>query len=167
MNQRNRTILMWAFFALIYLLVMLVQTTLFGRVRLLGVKLNLMPIVIVCIAMHVGHESGGLFGLIAGFFWYAAGADDGALAMVTYTVFGILAGWLCDTILRRRYLPAVTLSLAALALHEGSRFLLKFYLGGADRRLIIWVPVITCLSLLTSPVIYLLVKAARKVGMPT
>ena len=164
MNQRNRTYLMWAFFALLYLLVMLVQTTLFGRVRLFGVKLNLMPIAIVCIAMQVGHEAGGLFGLIAGFSWYAAGADDAALAMVSFTVFGILAGWLCDNLFRRRFLPAAFLSLLALLLHEGARFVLKFYLGGANPRLILWVPVIAGLSMLVSPVIYLLAKVIGKVG---
>ncbi len=164
MNQRNRTYLMWALFALLYLLVMLVQTTLFGRVRLLGVKLNLMPIAMVCIAMHVGHEAGGLFGLIAGFSWYAAGADDGALAMVSFTVFGILAGWLCDTVFRRRFLPAALLSFAAVLLHEGARFVLKYYLADADGRLLLWVPVIACLSIFISPLIYLLSKAVRKVG---
>lgn len=155
---------MWAFFALLYLLVMLVQTTLFGRVRLFGVKLNLMPMVIVCIAMQVGHEAGGFFGLLAGFCWYAAGADDGTLSMVTFTVFGILAGWLCDNLFRRRFLPAATLCLLALLVHEGAKFLLKFYLGGANGRLLLWVPVITALSLLVSPLIYLLAKAIGKVG---
>ena len=164
MNNRNRTYLMWALFALVYLLVMLVQTTLFGRVRLLGVKLNLMPMVIVCIAMQVGHEAGGLFGLIAGFSWYASGADDGALAMVSFTVFGILAGWLCDTILRRRVLPAALLCFAAVLLHEGARFVLKYYLADASGVLLLWVPVIACLSLPVSTLIYLLTKAVRKVG---
>ena len=164
MNQRNRKILMWALFALLYLLVILAQTTLFGRVRLLGVKLNLMPIAMVCIAMQVGHEAGGLFGLIAGFSWYAAGADDGALAMVSYTVFGILAGWLCDNLFRRRFLPAALLSFAAVLLHEGARFVLKYYLADASGRLLLWVPVIAGLSMAASPVIYLLAKTVRKVG---
>lgn len=164
MNQRTRTYLMWVFFSLLYLLVMLVQTTLFGRMRLLGVKLNLMPMVIVCIAMQVGHEAGGLFGLIAGFCWYAAGADDAALAMVSYTVFGILAGWLCDNLFRRRFLPAAFLSFSAVLLHEGARFVLKYYLADASGRLLLWVPVIAGLSMAASPVIYLLAKAVRKVG---
>lgn len=155
---------MWALFALLYLLVMLVQTTLFGRVRLFGVKLNLMPIVIVCIAMQVDHEAAGLFGLIAGFVWYACGADDAALSLVSYTVLAILGAWVCDNFLAKRFLSAMLLCLAATALHEGARFVLKYYLNDAPGRLLIWVPVITGLSIIPSPIIYLLAKAVRKVG---
>ena len=164
MNQRTRTILMWALYALLYLLVMLVQTTLFGRMRLFGVKVNLMPIVIACIAMQVEHESAGLFGLIAGFVWYACGSDDGALAMVSYTVLAILCAWISDNFLAKRFLSAFLLCLAAVVFHESARFLLKYYLGDAPGRLLIWVPVISGLSLVPSPIIYLLSKIIRKAG---
>ena len=164
MNQRTRKILMWALFALLYLLVMLVQTTLFGRLRLLGVKLNLMPIVIVCVAMQTDHEAAGVFGLIAGFVWYAFGADDGALAMVSFTLLGALAAWLCENFLAKRFLSAMLLCLCAVAIHEGARFLLKYYLNDAPGRLLIWVPVITGLSIIPSPIIYLLSKLVRKAG---
>ena len=89
---------MWAFFALLYLLVMLVQTTLFGRVRLLSVKLNLMPIVITCVGLWAGHEAGGLFGLLTGLVWSWTGAKDGSLAIVSFTLIGIFSGWLCDAV---------------------------------------------------------------------
>lgn len=165
MNQRNRNILMWALFALLYLLVMLVQTTLFGRLRIFGVKLNLMPVVLVCIAMQVNHEAAGLFGLIAGFVWYACGADDAALALVSYTILAILGAWISDNFLAKRFLSAMLLCLVAVLLHEGARFVLKYYLKDAPGRLLIWVPVITGLSIIPSPVIYLLAKSIRKVGI--
>lgn len=155
---------MWALFALLYLLVILLQTTLFGRVRPLGVKLDLMPVVVVCIALQVGHEAGGFFGLLAGFVWYATGADDGILAMVTFTVFGILAGWLCDNVFSRRFLPALLLTLGALLCHETAVFLLKFYLGGASGTLFLWALLTTALSLPACPLIYLAAKAMRKAG---
>ena len=164
MNQKYRKIIMWALYAALFVLVVLAQTTLFGRVRFFGVKLNLLPIAMVCIAMRTGHEAGGFFGLLAGLLWYALGADDGTMAIISFTVIGILAGWLCDNVFSIRFVPALLLSLGALLLHEGGLYLVKYYLGSATAELGRWVPITAGLSLVTTPVIYLLAKIAGKAG---
>lgn len=164
MDRQYRRTLMWVLYGLLFLLVMLVQTTVFGRTRFFGVKLNLIPVTIVCIAMGAGHEAGGLFGLIAACVWYAAGAEDGSAAMITFTLTGILAGYLCDSYLQPRFLSALALSLGALLLHEGALFCLRFYLGSAGLSLLRWVFLTAALSLTACPVLYLLAKSIRKVG---
>lgn len=164
MNQKYRNILMWALYGLLFLLVTLVQTTIFGRVRFFGVKLSLLPVAVVCISMRTDHEAGGVFGLLAALFWCALGADDGTLSIVTFPIIGILSGWLCDDLFARRLLPAVLLSLGALLLHEGAVYLMKFYLGSASMALAVRVPVTAGLSLLACPVIYLLAKLCGKAG---
>ncbi len=164
MNQRYRTILMWALYAALFLGVMLLQTVVFGRMRFSGIKINLMPMVIACIGLWVGHEAGGFFGLIAGLVWFSIGADDGSLSIVSFTLTGILAGWLCDSLFPRRLLPALGLCLAALALHTLALFFLKYYLDGAAFSMIRWVPATTLWSLPAAPVLYLLAKAVRKAG---
>ncbi len=164
MNQKQRNLRMWALFALLFLAALLVQTTLLGRVRLFGVKLNIMPLALVCIAMQVGHEAGGLFSLIGACFWYAAGGEDGTMAMVTYALCGILAGYLCDAVFPQRFFPAVLLGFAAVLLHEGACFCLRYYLGQAPGRLLLWVPVCAVLSLLAVPFLYVPAKLIRKLG---
>lgn len=164
MNQRYKTILMWALYALLFLAVMLLQTVLFGRLRFLGVKLSLMPILMACIGLWTGHEAGGLFGLIAGMVWSWTGADDGSLSIVSFTLIGILSGWLCDSLFSRRFVPAMGLSLAAVFCHELALFLLKYYLESAAGGLLVWVFSTSVLSLLTAPVLYLLAKAIGKAG---
>ncbi len=164
MTQRSRNLIMWGLYALLFLAVLLVQTVLFGRLRFFGVKLNLMPVVIVCIGLWTGHEAGGLFGLLAAVVWFLTGADDGSLSIVSFTLAGILSGWFCDNLFRRRLFPCLVLSLAALLAHEGVLFLLKFFLEGAEASLALWVPVTAGLSLLPVPVIYLLSKAIGKAG---
>ena len=104
------------------------------------------------------------FGMLTGLFWYAFGAEDGTLSVITFTIMGILAGWLCDNLFARRFLPALALSLGALLLQEGAWFLLKYYLEAAPGELFRWVPITAGLSLLTCPVIYLLAKLVRKAG---
>ena len=164
MNQKYHHFLMWVLYSLLFLLVMLVQTTALGRTRFFGVKLNLLPVTIVCITMGVGHEAGGLFGLIAAIFWYTSGAEDGSAAMITFTVTGILAGYLCDCYLQPRFLSALALSLGALLFHEGALFCLRFYLGSAGISLLRWVFLTSGLSLLFCPVLYPLAKSIRKAG---
>lgn len=164
MNQRYRSILMWALYAVLFLFTMLLQTVVFGHLRVWGVKLNLLPVAVVCIAMRAGHEGGGLFGLLAALVWQFTGADDGSLALISFTLCGILAGWLCDAVCARRLAVALALSLAALVLHEGAAFLMKFYLESADISLIRWVPLTALLSVLACPVLYPLAKTIGKVG---
>ncbi len=164
MNQKYRSFIMWAMFAALFLAAVLAQTTLFGRVRFHGVKLSLLPIAMVCIGMRVDHEAAGLFGLLAGLCWFALGTEDGTLAIVTFPALAILAGWLCDSIFARRFLPALALSLGALVIHEGALFAIKYYLGTVPGDLALWVPKTVAMSLAVTPVIYLLAKLIGKAG---
>ncbi len=164
MNQKYRNYIMWALFALLFLASMLAQTTVFGRVRFYGVKLSILPIAMVCIGMRVDHEAAGLFGLLAGLCWFALGAEDGTLSIVTFPAVGILAGWLCDSVFARRFLPALVLSLGALAIHEGALYAIRYYLGVVPGALALWVPKTVGMSLAVTPVIYLIAKLVGKAG---
>ena len=146
MTQRYKKYIMWLLYALLFLAVMLVQNMLFGRLRVWGVKLNLMPVVIAALV------------------WSATGADDGSLSIVSFTLIGIFAGWLCDSVFSRRIWPALFLSLGAVFLHELALFLLKYYLESASFSLLAWVPATAALSQLTAPALYLLAKAIGKAG---
>ena len=165
MNQKYRNIIMWALFAALFLAAVMAQTTLFGRVRFHDVKLSVLPIAMVCIGMQVDHEAAGLFGLLAGLCWFALGAEDGTLAIVTFPAVGILAGWLCDSLFARRFFPSLALSLGALVLHEGALFAIKYYLGTAPAELALWVPKTVAMSLAVTPVIYLLARLIGKAGV--
>lgn len=163
MNNRYKNIIKWALYALLFLVVMLLQTSVFGRQRFFGVKLNLIPVVLVCVSIFAGHEAGGLYCLICAFIWYLSGAEDGSVAILTMTICGIASGFVCVKF-SRRFLPALLLCTGALLLHEGVVFLMRYYLGAADGHLILWVLKTTALSLPAWPVCYLLAKAIGKVG---
>ena len=142
---------------------LLIQEIPLGRQRFFGAKLNLMPMTVVLITMHLGHEVGGLFGLLAGCFWCMSGADDGSAAILTWTVLSIAAGYLCDVMFPRRFLPALALSLAALLFHGGIVFLLNVLLTGAPWSLGLQTLISAGLSLLACPVLYFLCRAIGKV----
>ena len=54
MRQTYKNILMWALYAVWFLFIIVLQTVVFGQMRLFGVKLSLVPVCIACITMHTG-----------------------------------------------------------------------------------------------------------------
>ena len=163
MNQRYKNYIMWALYAALFLTVMLLQQAVFGRVRIWGVKLSLIPVVLVCVSVWVGHEKGGIYCLIAAIVWYLSGAEDGSIGILTLTLCGILSGFACRQF-SHRFFPTLALCLGAMLLHEGVIFLMKYYLGAADGALIGWVFKTMVLSLPAAPVCYVLCKFIRKVA---
>lgn len=164
MEKRSKTALMWGLYAILFLLVLVIQSVFLGRVRVLGGKFDLLPMVIVCIALWTGHEKAALFGLIAALVWQMAGAEDGIVAIVTYPLTAALAGWLFDSWLPRGFLPCLLLCLVACLCQQCLVFLLKYYVEGISLSLALRIPVTAALSCLAVPVLYGLSKAIGKVG---
>lgn len=162
-SQVYKKYLMWGLYALLFLLVMLFEEVTLGRQRFFGAKLSLLPMVIVLISMHLGHEVGGLFSLLAALFWCCSGGDSGSIAILTWAVLGIAAGYLCSAVFRPGILPALGLSLFALLFHEGIVFLFNVYFEGATMAMGRWVLISAGLSLIGCPILYLLCRAIGKV----
>lgn len=164
MQAKYKNALMWALYAVLFLLVMVVQTVVFGRVRFFNAKLSLIPVVITCVAMYNGAENGGAFALIAGTFWCLSGVDGGGLMLVLCTVCAVCAGYLCDRIFNRNLISSLMMSFASLVICQLTLFALKWYLGqtGGEG----WLPLgyQIALSMLACPLLTLAAWAIRKVG---
>ncbi len=157
-----RGLIMWGLYALLALAVCLLQTVVLSHIRFRHWPVSLMPVLTVAVAMCTDHERGGLYGLIMGFVWSSAGSGDGPLSIVTLTLCGVLAGWLCDNFLPRRLTSMLLLSAGGLLLHLGAVFLLSQYLSGS----VPWgqLPLAIFLSLMSCPVLFPAAAAIRKAG---
>lgn len=164
MQARYKNVLMWALYALLFLLVMVVQTVVFGRARFWDTKLCLIPVAVVCVAMYTGAESGGVFGLAAGTFWCLSGADGGGMLIVLCTLCAVCAGYLCERVFNRNLVSALMMSLMALTACQLTLFALKCYLGqsGADGWLLLLRQIL--LSMAACPPVTLAAWAIRKAG---
>ena len=154
---------MWVLYGFLFVLTLLIQTSVFGRHRFFGTKLSFLPVAVVCICLWCGHEAGGLFGLLAGLGWAWAGGSDGTTAIVTFALCGILSGYLCDAVFSRRFLPALLLSLGGLILHQTSDFLIHWYLSEQSIPWS-WLLIQIGLSLPAGLILFPLTKLIRKVG---
>ena len=164
MHATYKNALMWTLYGVLFLLIAVLQTVVFGRARFFGVKLTLIPVCIACVSMLAGAEAGALYGLCCGTVWCFTGAAGGAMHIVLLTVCGAVIGYLCDRYLVRQLLSAVLMSLLALVFCQTILFLLQCYLGTVYIGMIAALPIQIGLSLLSCPLLYLGAWAIRKVG---
>ena len=164
MRKTYKNALMWALYGVLFLFMTVFQTVTFGRLRVFGVKLSLIPVAAACIAMHAGAENGGVFGLAAGTFWCLSGGDGAGLLILLCTLCAVAVGYLCDRYLNRNFLSALMMSLLTLIVMQGLLFLFKRYLGqtGEEGWSILLKQI--GLSMLACPPVYLAAWAIGKVG---
>ena len=164
MREKYKNALMWALYAALVLLVMVVQTVSFGRPRFLGAKFCFVPVLVACVAMHVGSEAGSVFGMACGLVWTLSGADGGALHIVLLSVCGAAAGYLCDRYLVRSVVSALMMSLMSLLVCQLTLFFFKCLFSTIGIGAIVQVLAQVGLSLLLCPLVYLAAWAIRKAG---
>ena len=164
MHATYKNALMWTLYGVLFLLIAVLQTVVFGRARFFGVKLTLIPVCIACVSMLAGAEAGALYGLCCGTVWCFTGAAGGAMHIVLLTVCGAVIGYISDRYLVRQLLSAILMSLLALVFCQTLLFLFQCYRGTIHIGMITALPVQIGLSLLACPLLYLGAWAIRKVG---
>ena len=160
----QKTVLMWALYALFFLAVLLLQDAVFSKYTIRGARPVLVPLAVFCTAAHTDAENGGLFGLFAGLFWALTGAADGGLMLLFMTFGGVLCGYLCSAFFHPRVLPAAVLSMLCLALCLLSCGLIRIYLEGLSLRSLTPVGLQLLMALPAAPLAHWCCKAIRKAG---
>ena len=158
-------ILRWTLYALLFLLVMMIQTADLGNRTVFGAHLHLIPVVIVCVCLREGPERGGLFALLASLFWCLSGAEMGSLSLAVLTVVSVLASVLCRALLANRFVPCLLAVLATLFIEQSLIFLYHLFFDGIEPLLYLQrsLPCIL-VSTLAQPPIYFLVKRISTIG---
>ncbi len=103
-------------YALLLLVLFLLQNVLFANLAIAGVRAMFVPISVVCVALFEGGVWGALYGLAAGFFLDMGMPDSTVLFLILLPVIGFFCGALCHYVLRRGFLTALVLSAGTLLL---------------------------------------------------
>lgn len=160
-----KTGLKWTLYAALFLLTMVFQTVILAKHPILGLKLNPVPLLIVCVCVREGPEGGGLFALLASLFWCLSGADYGNLSVAILPAGAILSAVLCRAVLTMRFFPTFLCCLAVSLLHDSVIFALKLLLAaGRPSYYTETILPSVLLSMILMPPVYLLVKAVHKTG---
>ena len=165
MHATYKNALMWTLYGVLFLLIAVLQTVVFGRARFFRRQADADPC-LPRLRRHAGRRRGrALYGLCCGAVWCFTGASGGAMHIVLLTICGAVIGYLCDRYLVRQLLSAVLMSLLALVFCQTILFLLQCYLGTVHIGMIAALPIQIGLSLLSCPLLYLGAWAIRKVGV--
>lgn len=157
--------LKWTIYTLMFVVTLTIQNTILSRVPIFGVKLDLIPPCLICVALIEGGEQGGVFALCTSLVWALSGSDFGFVSILVLTAGAIFSAWLCTVLLRRGLLSCALCCLAALLIHESCIFLMRLYLGTVTpiQYLLVLLPGVL-FSLIGCPVFYYLSRAISKIG---
>lgn len=118
----------WTFYALGFLLALLLESSVLGHRTFFGSKISLVPSYVCCVACREGHENGGWFAVAATLFWALSGVTGGPMFMFLLPAASILASFVCNTWLTRSLFPALAGCLLATALCHVGVYLQRLYM---------------------------------------
>ena len=88
-QKQRRSIYKWSLYALVLLVLSVLQDVVLCRVRVLGATTDLVPCAIILICVLEGGESGAIFSLIASLLYVYSGTAPGPYCMVFLVIFSL------------------------------------------------------------------------------
>ena len=123
-----KSVLKWTLYCLLYLLILIIEDVLLGKLPVFGAKLRPLPLYLVVVCIREGPEKGGVFALLGALFWYLSGVDYGNISVAVLPIGSILAAVFCRAVLTVRLLPTWLCCLVIGLLIESLIFLFKLIL---------------------------------------
>lgn len=162
--KQRRSLLKWLLYALVLVVLSVLQDVLLSRLDILGATTELVPCGIFLICLLEGTESGSLFALLASCVYLFSGSSAGNHVIVLITVIAVLVTYLRQSFLQKGFGAAMLCTAGAMVLYEMALFFIGLFFG-----LTLWgrigVFALTAgLSLLIAPALYFLFLAIGKIG---
>ena len=163
-KQQRKQVLKWCLYALVLIVLSLMQDVVLCRFRFWGGTTALVPCGIFTICMLEGTQKGCIFALVASFMFLLSGSSPGAHAIVLITVLSVLLCAMQQTYLQVGF-PAVLLStVLAMVLYEAAIFGFCLLVGQVTIGKYMSFVIPAALSIAVVPLIYPFVKAIHGIG---
>ena len=161
---QRKQVLKWCLYALLLILVSVVQDVVLCRIRIWGGSTDLVPCAIFLICMLEGSHRGSIFALIASTFYLMSGSAPGPHALVLITIPAIIVCIVREVYLRPRLLSVLFCTLLAMVVYEFSVFCFCLLLGSVtfDRLNSFWASAL--LSPIAVPILYLIARPIMAIG---
>lgn len=117
---------------LMMLAVVALQTHVFSRITVFGVRAMYIPAAVVAVGMLEGGVYGGLVGLFAGLLGDMAFSENLVLFTIMFPLIGMTAGALADKYVNKRYFSYLLVSLAALLVTACAQMFGQLVFAGAN-----------------------------------
>ena len=158
-KKQRRSVLKWALYAVVLLVLSVLQDVMLSRVRLFGATTELVPCAIFLICLLEGAENGSIFALIASLLYLFSGTAAGVYSLVFLTGLAILTTLLRQSFMQSGFPAAMLCTALAMILYEISEFLIGVFLEMTTFSQAGSFLVTALLTMVAAPLIYLVLRA--------
>lgn len=166
-RQQQKTVLKWTLYAVLLLVISVVQDVLMSPVRIFGATTELVPCTIFLICLLEGSHPSSIFALVASLLYLFSGTAPGPYSMVAITFLGITASMIRQAFLQESFFAALLCCAVAMALYELFNFAFGLFLALTPFSRIHAFLITAAISLLAVPVLYPILKAISTIGGPS
>lgn len=153
-QKQRRSILKWSLYALVLLVVSLLQDVVLCRMDIYGGTTELVPCAIFLICLLEGVEKGGIFALAASLAYLFSGSAAGYYSVTFITALAILVTAFRQGYLQRGFGAAFLCVAAAMLVYEMLVFGITLFLGQIRPDNVIGFLMTAALSLPAVPLLY-------------
>lgn len=166
-RQQQKQLLKWTLYALLLVVLSVVQDVVLCRLRIYGGSTDLVPCAIFLVCILEGTQRGSIFALVASFLYLRSGSAPGPHVLVLITVLSATAAALYQAYLRPGFPAALLCITLCMAFYELGVFGFCLLLGQItfSRYMSFAVPAVLTLAAL--PVLYPLMRAIGSIGGET
>ena len=157
-------VLKWCLYALVLVIVSVIQDVVLCRLRIYGSSTDLVPCGIFLICILEGSQQGSIFALAASLLYLMSGSAPGPHVLVLITVPAILVCILRQVYLRPRLLSAMLCTTLAMAVYEVLVFGFCMLLGFVTFDRILSFLLSAVLSIPAIPLLYLIARPIMAIG---
>lgn len=161
---QQKQVLKWGLYAVLLVLVSVIQDVVLCRLRIYGGTTDLVPCGIFLICALEGSHSGSLFALLASIGYLFSGSAPGPQVLVLITVLGAFTAILQQTYLQTGLRSAMLCTLLAMVVYELAIFAFCLLLGQVTPARLSAFLVSAVLSPLAVPVLYLITRPIMAIG---
>ena len=162
--QQQKKYLKWILFSMLSLLLLVLQDVLFSRISVYGATVDMVPCILLLICVLQGAADGCVFLLTGALVYYLSGSSPGVYVLLLIPLFGTLAAAFRQAYLRKGFRTTLMCTGIALVMYETLSFLIALLLGVTRPGRAFVSAISTGMTLLTLPVVFLLVWGICKIG---
>lgn len=163
-QKQRKNLLKWLLYALVLLVLSVLQDVLLCSVRIFGATTELVPCGIFLICLAEGVERGSVFALVASCLYLFSGTAAGYYSIVFLTFYGVLITYFRQAYLKKGFAAEALCTAVALIVYELSVCFVGLFLGlttGPRIGGFFLTGVMTCLFI---PALQPLVRAISTIG---
>lgn len=166
-KKQRISILKWVLYALVLLVMSLLQDVILCKLDIFGATTDLVPCAIFLTCMLLGTQTGCVYALIAASLFQFSGSGPGYHAIAIITILCIVGAMFRQSFLRKGFGSCLLCAGVCHMLYELIVFIIGIILGQAVLGRVFVALLIGALSLVAIPVLYPILRSIEKIGGET